>query len=124
MKKLMLGLVGVSLLSGCAINQPLNTVAGQNKDVEFIPSFILEVAPQKVACELKNYAGEVVMGKCLEVRSQKTGETMVLKSNIKGFTHVEGTSYVLDVRQVSTPRQDYQFKQSTWVLNNIITQSQ
>lgn len=109
--------LGLTTLVGCAspINkQPINTAT--------VPSFTIEVLPERTACERIDYNGNKVNTTCVQIRHAGSPDVVVLKTDIKGFVPTEGVSYVLDVRQVSVPRLNHTYQQPIWSLNKIISQ--
>ncbi|MDO4895502.1 hypothetical protein [Moraxella sp.] len=113
-----LGLAVVA--TGCATvsqsKQPIAAGAG------FVPSFQVEVLPQRAACERKDYDGNLVQTTCVQIRHAGSDEIVLLKTAIQGFAATEGVHYVLDLRQIPTPRTDYATQQPIWALNKIISQ--
>ena len=109
--------LGLTTLVGCATStnkQPINIAS--------VPSFTVEVLPERIACERVDYDGNKVNTTCVQIRHAGAAETIALKTDIKGFVPTEGVSYVLDVRQVPVPRLDHSYQQPVWSLNKIISQ--
>lgn len=106
-------------LFGCAIKEKHTN---WNKTAEYIPSIIVDVLPDTVACERINIEHKPFQTQCHQVKIQGQDEIIVLKANIKGFTPVKGTSYVIDVRQVPVPKVSGEPMQPIWVLNKILSQ--
>lgn len=109
--------LGLTTLVGCASkinNQPINIAS--------VPSFVIEVLPERAACERVDYNGNKVNTTCVQIRHAGSQDVIALKTDIKGFVPAEGTHYLLDVRQVPVPRLDHTHQQPIWSLNKIIEQ--
>lgn len=121
MKKALFALASVATvaLTGCAVKEPNINYA---RTAEYIPSIFVDVLPERVACERINVEHKPYQTTCAQVRIQGQEEIIVLKANIKGFNPVEGTSYVIDVRQVPVPKVSGEPMQPIWVLNKILSQ--
>lgn len=121
MKKTLIVLTATLLaLTGCSTKEKHTN---WNKTANYIPSFFVDVLPEWTACERVNVTEhKPYETKCAQVRVQGQEEVIVLKANIKGFTPVEGTSYVIDVRQVPVPKVSGEPMKPIWVLNKIISQ--
>lgn len=112
-------LASVVTLTGCATKDKF---INYNKTAEYMPSIILDVLPDTVACERINIEHKPFQTQCHQVKIQGQDEIIVLKANIKGFTPAVGTSYVIDVRQVPVPKVSGKPMQPIWVLNKILSQ--
>lgn len=119
MKKTLVALTALLALSGCAVKEKHTN---WNKTAEYIPSILVDVLPETVACERINMEHKPYNTECHQVRIQGQEDIIVLKANIKGFTPVKGTSYVIDVRQVPVPKVSGEPMQPIWVLNKILSQ--
>lgn len=118
-KTLIATLTALLTLTGCAVKE---SHTNWKKTAEYIPSILVDVLPETVACERINMEHKSYNTECTQVRIQGQEEVIVLKANIKGFTPVKGTSYVIDVRQVPVPKVSGEPMQPIWVLNKIISQ--
>lgn len=118
-KTALLALLATTALFGCASKE---NFVNYNKTAEYVPSIIVDVLPNTVACERLNMEHKLHTAECTQVRIQGQDDIIVLKANIKGFTAVKGTSYVIDVRQVPVPKVSGEPMQPIWVLNKIISQ--
>lgn len=118
-KTALLALLATTTLFGCAVKEKHTN---WNRTAEYVPSIIVDVLPDTVACERLNMEHKLHTTECTQVRIQGQDDIIVLKANIKGFTAVKGTSYVIDVRQVPVPKVSGEPMQPIWVLNKIISQ--
>lgn len=88
-----------------------------------IPSFKIEVDPNKAVCEVPAANGTMVEGECLQFRQPFQKNYNTLSGDIQGFTYEPGYRYLLDVRQEAVVNEETGVVKPVWILNEVLSKT-
>ncbi|PNK59524.1 DUF4377 domain-containing protein [Psychrobacter sp. FDAARGOS_221] len=86
-----------------------------------IPSFLIEVSPQKAPCEIATTEGSSVRTQCLYYRQTFQKNYNTLSGGIKDFDFEPGYRYILDIRQDAVADDVTGQLRPLWTLNKVVS---